>query len=80
MLYADKPVSVPVFEATGGATLNSVDVRGEDLPWARSASDPWSLKKKNTSFASWATQTRPQSQVAQLFGLPTSFFWTCAPA
>ena len=70
VLYADKPVSVPVFEATGGATLNSVDVRGEDLPWARSASDPWSLKKKNTSFASWATQTRPQSQVAQLFGLP----------
>ena len=68
--YAGEPLKVPVFEATGGATLNASDVWGEDVPWARSVADPWSLKKKNTPYATWDPQTRPQSRVAELFGLP----------
>ncbi len=32
--------------------------------------DPWSLKKKNTQYATWDVQTRPQARVAELFGLP----------
>ena len=67
VLYADKPVSVPVFEATGGSDPEQRRCAGEDLPWARSASDPWSLKKKNTLVRELATQTRPQSQVGLTF-------------
>ncbi len=68
--HAGAPISVPVFDSTGGATLNAADVWGEDVPWLRSADDPWSLKKKNTSYFVWDLQTRPQTDVAALFGLP----------
>lgn len=68
--YDGAAIDIPVFESTGGATLNSADVWGKDVPWARSAEDPWSLQQRNTSYATWSMQTRPQSQVAQLFGLP----------
>ncbi|MEZ5186672.1 MAG: hypothetical protein R2720_13080 [Candidatus Nanopelagicales bacterium] len=68
--YQGAALDVPVFDSTGGATLNSKDVLGQDIAWLRSESDPWSLKSKNTRYASWDQQTRPQSQVAQLFGLP----------
>jgi hypothetical protein len=63
-------LDVPVFEASGGATLNASDVWGQDLTWARSVDDPWSLRKRNTAYASWQMQTRPQADVAALFGLP----------
>jgi hypothetical protein len=68
--YGGEPVVVPVMDSTGGATLNAADVRGEDVPWLRSAADPWSLKKKNTPYYLWDLQTRPQKDVAALFGLP----------
>ncbi len=68
--FDGKPVLVPVIDSTGGATLNASDVWGEDVAWLRSAADPWSLKKKNTSYYVWDLQTRPQKDVAALFGLP----------
>ncbi len=68
--YDGAAIDIPMFDSTGGATLNSSDVWGEEVPWLRSADDPWSLQRKNTAYASWDTQARPQSQVAQLFGLP----------
>ncbi len=67
--YDGAPVDVPVIDSTGGATLNAADVWGKDVAWLRSASDPWSLKKKNTTYYTWNLQTRPQAAVAQLFGL-----------
>ena len=73
--YKSAPVAVPVFEASGGATLNASDVRkgvkaGSDMPWARSVKDPWSLQPKNTRYASWSARKRTPKQVAQAFGLP----------
>jgi hypothetical protein len=68
--HAGSPVSVPVIDSTGGATLNAADVWGEEVPWLRSADDPWSLKKKNSPYYIWDLQTRPQKDVAALFGLP----------
>jgi hypothetical protein len=67
--YDGGVIEVPVFDSTGGATLNAADVWGEDLPWARSAEDPWSLDRKNTQYATWARQSRSQEQVSALFGL-----------
>ncbi len=68
--YESAPLEVPVFEASGGATLNASDVWGKDLAWARSVDDSWSLRKRNSPYASWEMQTRPQADVAALFGLP----------
>lgn len=68
--YDGGTINVPLFDSTGGATLNSKDVWGEDLPWARSVADPWSLQSKNTSYSSWDVQTRSHDRVAELFGLP----------
>lgn len=68
--YQGKPVDVPLFEASGGATLNASEVRESDVPYARSADDPWSLKPKNSEYAIWKPQTRPQADVAELFDLP----------
>ena len=68
--YDGAPVDVPVIDSTGGATLNAADVWGKDVPWLKSASDPWSLQRKNSTYYTWDLQTRPQSAVAQLFGLP----------
>ncbi|HQR80137.1 MAG TPA: N-acetylmuramoyl-L-alanine amidase [Actinomycetota bacterium] len=70
VLYDGAVIDIPVFESTGGATLNGADVWGKAVPWARSVEDPWSLQAKNTPYAAWSMQTRAQSQVAQLFGLP----------
>lgn len=68
--YRGEPIAVPVFDSTGGATLNSADIWGEDLPWARSVPDPWSLQPKNSSYSSWDVQTRSHERVAEVFGLP----------
>jgi len=70
VLYQGAPVDVPLFDATGGATLNASDVWGQEVAWLRSATDPWSLRPKNSSYATWSPQTRPQADVAALFGLP----------
>ena len=68
--YNGATVDVPLIEASGGATLNAADVWGQDVAYLRSATDPWSLQTKNSSYASWQQQTRAQNTVAQVFGLP----------
>lgn len=68
--FSGAAVDVPLVDATGGATLNAADVWGKDVAYLRSANDPWSLEGKNTSYAQWRQQSRGQTQVAQLFGLP----------
>ena len=68
--YQDAIVDVPVIDSTGGATLNASDVWGKDLAYLRSASDPWSLQARNSTYADWRAQTRTQAQVAAAFGLP----------
>ena len=63
-------VPVPLFNSSGGATLNASDVWGQDLPWARSVEDPWSLKSKNNpQYAQWTPVRRGPEQVSAAFGL-----------
>jgi SpoIID/LytB domain protein len=67
--FNGSPVDIPVFDSSGGATSNAADVWGTDVPWLKSVEDPWSLKPKNTPYATWDQQTRAQSAVAKVFGL-----------
>ena len=69
LTYNGAPIDVPLFDSSGGATSNASDVWGKDVPWLKSAEDPWSLQAKNTQYASWDQQTRPQADVAKVFGL-----------
>lgn len=69
LTFNEAAIDPPLFDSTGGATSNASDVWGKDVPWLKSAEDPWSLQSKNTQYSNWDQQTRSQADVAKVFGL-----------
>lgn len=68
--YRGKLVTAYYSSSTGGATMNSEDVWAAKLPYIRSVTDPWSLKKSSGNPNTTWEATMTQREARAFFGLP----------